>query len=63
VSDEDEWEAYEAAWCGSLERHAAAEPDPSRAEELASAARAHRAGYEQGYRGILGFAVLLLERR
>ena len=47
----EEWDAFESAWRAGLERL-----DDPRARALAED---RRAGYEQGYRGELGFAFVL----
>ena len=47
----EEWDAFESAWRAGLERL-----DDPRARALAED---RRAGYEQGYRGQLGFAFVL----
>lgn len=52
-----EWDAYESAWCEGLRRWAGEAPDPQAVLEVA---RDHQRGYEQGYRGVLGFAAVLL---
>lgn len=64
VSSEREWDDYESSWCASLESHAATPAGAADAAQLREAARAHRQAYA-GYRGVLGFAALVLaaERR
>jgi SAM-dependent methyltransferase len=51
VASQREWDAFEAAWRAPLERL-----DDPRARALAAD---RRAGYEQGYRGVLGFAFVV----
>jgi SAM-dependent methyltransferase len=51
VSSLQEWDAYEEAWVGPLERH----------EEYRGLAHQHRGEYWQGYRGTLGYLTALLE--
>ncbi len=61
VSTLAEWDEYEWSWTGSLADWSLAEgraPD-DRAEAL-GAARAHRDAWLGGYRGVLGFATLVL---
>lgn len=60
-SSQEQWDHYETAWCGNLERFAAAHPHDPDSDALAETARRHREGYINGYRGILGFTLLLLE--
>jgi SAM-dependent methyltransferase len=62
VSTPQEWDEYEWCWTGSLARWALDHPEhPDRDEALALAAE-HRAEWLGGYRGVLGFVVLLLRR-
>lgn len=58
-----EWDDYEDSWSGSLEEWAAEHTGTPEADEALAAAHAHRAGYREGYRGTLGFAVLTLRSR
>lgn len=60
VSNMDEWDDYEWNWCGSLERYAAENPEDAHRSEIIRTARSHRDGYLNGYRGVLGFAGLIL---
>lgn len=55
-STADEFDAYEKSWCESLVRHSGARP------EAVAVASKHAEAYERGYRGVLGFTVLLLKR-
>lgn len=61
VSTLAEWDAYEWSWTGSLVDWALREAptDADRAQALA-AAREHRRQWLGGYRGVLGFATLVL---
>lgn len=63
ISRPAEWDRYERRWCAALERAADDLDDPDAADELRETARAHAAAYAEGYRGILGFAALLLAAR
>ncbi|MER7010715.1 class I SAM-dependent methyltransferase [Saccharopolyspora sp. NPDC000359] len=62
VSEPGEWDDYEWSWSGSLTRWALDHPEHPDAEAAIEAAREHRTGWLQGYRGVLGFACLLLQR-
>ncbi|KAA5837006.1 class I SAM-dependent methyltransferase [Saccharopolyspora hirsuta] len=62
VSSPDEWDDYEWSWTGSLTRWALDHPGHPDAEAAIAAAREHRTGWLRGYRGVLGFAFLLLRR-
>jgi ubiquinone/menaquinone biosynthesis C-methylase UbiE len=62
TSTQDEWDEYESSWCGSLERYASDNPSDADRDELIETARAHRDGYLNGYRGVLGFAALVLRQ-
>ena len=62
TSDQEEWDAYERAWCEGLEQFAAAAPEGERAQAARAAAEGHRQAYLNGYRGVLGFTVLVLRR-
>jgi hypothetical protein len=61
VSSLEEWDEYEWSWTGSLADWAL-EPgrDPGDRAEALEAARAHRDAWLGGYRGVLGFATLVL---
>ena len=54
VASEEEWDAFETAWRAGLEAI-----DEPAARQLAAD---RRAGYEQGYRGVLGFAFVVAVR-
>lgn len=62
VSDESEWDDYEWSWTGSLTEWAVDNPGHPDAGEALSTAREHRDGWLTGYRGVLGFATLVLRR-
>ncbi len=60
VSTEDEWDAYEWSWTGTLARWALEHPEHPDAAQVAEAANAHRTRWLGGYRGALGFLTLVL---
>jgi SAM-dependent methyltransferase len=62
VSDSAEWDDYEWSWAGSLTEWALDNPGHSDAAEALKLAREHRDGWLHGYRGVLGFATLVLRR-
>jgi SAM-dependent methyltransferase len=62
VSDAAEWDNYEWSWVGSLTAWALDNPGHPDAAELLTVAREHREGWLRGYRGVLGFATLVLRR-
>jgi len=62
ASTSEEWDDYEESWCAALERHAeGSEVSEEDRQALREAAAGHRAAYEDGYRGVLGFAGLTLK--
>ncbi|MEU1878953.1 class I SAM-dependent methyltransferase [Streptosporangium sp. NPDC020072] len=61
TSDLSEWDDYEWSWTGTLLRWANENPGPD-AEAVRAAALEHRAMWLHGYRGVLGFVTLLLQR-
>ncbi|MEV6983044.1 class I SAM-dependent methyltransferase [Sphaerisporangium sp. NPDC051017] len=61
TSDQSEWDDYEWSWTGTLLRWANENPGPDAAAARAAALE-HRAMWLHGYRGILGFVTLLLQR-
>ncbi|GAA0442706.1 SAM-dependent methyltransferase [Acrocarpospora corrugata] len=61
TSDQSEWDDYEWSWTGSLLRWANENPGPD-ADAARAAALEHRNMWLNGYRGILGFVTLLLQR-
>ncbi len=60
-STTQEWDDYETAWCTALEAHAdgIAADAPFDAARLRQIAGEHRAGYLEGYRGILGYVAIV----
>ena len=61
VSTLEEWDEYEWSWTGSLADWALVEGrDPADRAEALEASRAHRDAWLRGYRGVLGFASLVL---
>lgn len=62
VSTLQEWDEYEWSWTGSLARWALDHPDHPDHQQALEASTAHRADWLGGYRGTLGFVVLLLRR-
>ncbi|WP_327049250.1 class I SAM-dependent methyltransferase [Microbispora sp. NBC_01189] len=62
TSDLAEWDEYEWSWTGTLLRWANEHPGPD-ADDARTAALEHRDMWLRGYRGILGFVTLLLQRR
>jgi SAM-dependent methyltransferase len=62
VSDAAEWDDYEWSWVGSLTGWALDNPGHPDAVEALAAAREHRDQWLRGYRGVLGFATLVLRR-
>jgi SAM-dependent methyltransferase len=62
VSDADEWDNYEWSWSGSLTEWALDNPGHPDAAEVCAHAREHRDQWLRGYRGVLGFAALVLRR-
>jgi SAM-dependent methyltransferase len=62
VSDAAEWDDYEWSWVGSLTEWALDNPGHPDAAEALAVAREHRDQWLRGYRGVLGFATLVLRR-
>ena len=62
VSDTAEWDDYEWSWTGSLTEWALDNPGHPDAAEALAVAREHRDQWLRGYRGVLGFATLVLRR-
>jgi SAM-dependent methyltransferase len=61
AADEREWDLFESyATAGHRERWALAHPDHPRRDSVLAEAERHRDGYLSGYRGVLGFAYLVL---
>ncbi len=63
VSDAAEWDDYEWSWTGSLLEWALENPGHPDAPEALRTAQEHRTQWLRGYRGILGFATLVLRRQ
>ncbi|WP_233576284.1 SAM-dependent methyltransferase [Saccharopolyspora rhizosphaerae] len=63
VSEPGEWDDYEWSWTGALTSWALDHREEPDAAEVLEVARAHRDGWLRGYRGVLGFVILLLRRR
>ena len=61
TSDLSEWDDYEWSWTGTLLRWANENPGPD-ADAARAAALEHRDMWLHGYRRILGFVTLLLQR-
>jgi SAM-dependent methyltransferase len=62
VSDAAEWDTYEWSWVGSLTEWALDNPGHPDAAVARAVARDHRSGWLRGYRGVLGFATMVLRR-
>ena len=62
-AEQEEWDAFEEGWCAGLEAFAAATDSPADAAAARALAAEHRAGYREGYRGVLGFSYLVLAPR
>jgi SAM-dependent methyltransferase len=60
VSTLREWDDYEWSWTGSLADWAVDNPHHPDRQEVLRASAAHRDIWLNGYRGVLGFVVLLL---
>jgi hypothetical protein len=58
----DEWDVFEAGYCAGRERWLSRNPDAPNATDVRAEIDTQRAGYLNGYRGILGFAYLTLAR-
>ena len=55
-----EWDAFESSWRAGREAWRTAHPDDPRAPGIADELAARQAEYESVYRGVLGFAYLVL---
>jgi SAM-dependent methyltransferase len=62
VSDTAEWDNYEWSWTGSLTEWALDNPGHPDAGDALEVARQHRDQWLRGYRGVLGFATMVLRR-
>jgi SAM-dependent methyltransferase len=62
VSDAAEWDNYEWSWVGSLTEWALDNPGHPDAAQALAVAREHRDQFLRGYRGVLGFATMVLRR-
>jgi hypothetical protein len=62
ISTLEEWDEYEWCWTGSLAQWALDHPQHPDHEQALKTSAAHRSGWLNGYRGVLGFVVLLLRR-
>jgi SAM-dependent methyltransferase len=62
VSTPDEWDDYEWAWTGALERFAHQNRGDPDGPAMLEAAQSHRTQYLRGYRGTLGFVTCVLRR-
>jgi SAM-dependent methyltransferase len=60
VSTPADWDDYEWSWTGSLAQWALDHPDHPDREQALQASATHRRSWLNGYRGVLGFVVLLL---
>jgi hypothetical protein len=63
VSTLAEWDDDEWSWIGSLAQWALDHPDDQDHEQALQVSAAHRRSWLNGYRGVLGFVVLLLPAR
>ena len=62
VSDQAEWDTYEWSWVGSLTEWALDNPGHPDAADALDEARSHREQWLRGYRGVAGFATMVLRR-
>lgn len=60
VADEREWDVFESSWCAGGERWALAHPVHPLRDAVLARVDEHRRGWLRGYRGVLGFAYLVL---
>lgn len=61
-ADLTEWDRFESMWRHDLEDIGAKEPDSPLGRQALRLSVQRRNEYERGYRGVLGFAYLILER-
>jgi SAM-dependent methyltransferase len=59
-ADLEEWDDFETTWRQDLDEFASREPSTALGTQALRLARQRRDEYEQGYRGVLGFAYLTL---
>lgn len=62
VADRAEWDHFETTWREDLDAIAAKEPASPRGRHALRLSAQRRDEYERGYRDVLGFAYLVLER-
>ena len=62
VSDLQEWDDYEWSWVSTLRRWAREHPGDPDAADAVSFATAHQDQWLNGYREVLGFAVVIAEK-
>lgn len=62
ISTIAEWDEYEWCWTGTLAQWALDNPGHPDSDLALQMSAAHRTSWLGGYRGILGFVVLLLRR-
>lgn len=62
VATRDEWDDFESRWCAGVQRWLLANPAVPEHAEARAVVDEHRTGYLDGYRGVLGFAYLVLAR-
>jgi len=60
ISTLAEWDEYEWSWTGSLTQWALTEALPAQRQEALRIAEEHRTAWLTGYRGVLGFATVVL---
>lgn len=60
LADLEEWDDFEAAWCAGHERWLQTHPADDRADEVRADLAERRTEYRDTYRGVLGFAYLVL---
>jgi Methyltransferase small domain len=61
-ADRHEWDEFESGWNQDLEELAVREGPSELGRQARRLLRARRSEYEDGYRGVLGFAYLVLKR-
>ncbi|MBV6700739.1 class I SAM-dependent methyltransferase [Kitasatospora aureofaciens] len=62
ISSQQEWDAYEFSWTGTLAEWALDHPEDPDAAAVREAADRHRTEWLHGHRGTLGFVTYLLRR-